>query len=221
MLAGGDLLVSSQTGSGKTAAFVLPGLQRLRTAAKIPGNGPAHAGARADARARDAGAEGDARLLQRAEARHRAAGGRHAVRAAARAAEAAASTSSIATPGPPQGPHGPRQRGPRARRAPGAGRGRPDARHGLPGGDRLDRRARAEGAPDAALLGDARRRGRQARRARDAQPEAHRDRAGARRRSPTSRSTRSSPTTPSTRTACSIRMLQRDRGRRRRSSSPP
>ena len=39
-LAGGDLLVSSQTGSGKTAAFMLPCLHRLAEPATAQGRGP-------------------------------------------------------------------------------------------------------------------------------------------------------------------------------------
>src|SRR3990172_5423226 len=40
VLAGGDLLVSSQTGSGKTDGFLLPALMRLLAPAATPGMGP-------------------------------------------------------------------------------------------------------------------------------------------------------------------------------------
>ncbi len=39
-IAGQDLLVSSHTGSGKTAAFLLPSLHKLAEPSQLPGNGP-------------------------------------------------------------------------------------------------------------------------------------------------------------------------------------
>jgi len=40
VMEGHDLMASAQTGSGKTAAFILPALHRLATPSKFPGKGP-------------------------------------------------------------------------------------------------------------------------------------------------------------------------------------
>lgn len=40
LLAGHDIMASAQTGTGKTAAFMLPALHRLATPSKAPGRGP-------------------------------------------------------------------------------------------------------------------------------------------------------------------------------------
>ncbi|MDE2366058.1 MAG: DEAD/DEAH box helicase [Betaproteobacteria bacterium] len=40
LLAGHDIMASAQTGTGKTAAFMLPALHRLASPSKVPGRGP-------------------------------------------------------------------------------------------------------------------------------------------------------------------------------------
>ena len=156
LLAGRDLLGQAATGTGKTAAFALPLLQRLTARTRAPRERTRRARARADARARDAGRRGDPPLRQarsapsalpiyggavdgsRRSARSSAASTSSSPRRAARSTTSAASTLHA-----------------RAAATRRARRGRRDARHGLRRGPRGDPRRDAEGAADRALLGDA------------------------------------------------------------------
>ena len=142
VLAGGDLLVSSQTGSGKTAAFVLPGLQRLRAPSALPATARACWCSRPRASSR-------CRCRRRRTATAAAsASAPRASWAACRSASSSARCESTSTSSSPP-PAASRttwtgQRRAPPRRAPGARRSRPHARHGLPGRARLHPRARPE-----------------------------------------------------------------------------
>ena len=103
----------------------------------------------------------------------------------------------------------------------GAGRSRPDARHGLRRRRRAHRGARSQDAPDGAVLGDLRRRHRPAVRAPAARRRAHRHRIRSRARRARSSSACILPTTIRTSTGSSITCWPTSPSRRASSSSRP
>ena len=157
-IAGRDILAKSPTGSGKTLAFGIPIVERLdRDSARpealvlVPTRELAIQVAEEVELVRvGEGPPGRSRLR------------RHARRLAGEAAQGRAHRRRDAGPSP--GSDRAQARLARRHPHPRPRRGRPDARHGLPPAGREDPPQRPEGAADHALLGDARRRGRRARR---------------------------------------------------------
>ena len=167
VLSGGDLMGGAQTGTGKTAGFVLPMLQRLMAQARRARRARQAADPRphpdADARARRAGRGKRAHLRQALEAdqhgdvrrrRHAAADRQAAPRRRHPRRHA----------GPPARPPRPAHARPLARRDLRARRGRSHARHGLHPRHQEGARGAAAEEAEPALLGDLQRRDQGARR---------------------------------------------------------
>ncbi len=153
LLAGRDLLGQAATGTGKTAAFALPILQRL--AAGERGDGPGGVGARANARAGRAGLRGVPPLRPGARRTRPADLRRAADRPAAGGAATAASTSWSPRLAARSTTSAVARLDLREVRDGRARRGRRDARHGLRRGHRGDPRRDRRAAADRAVLGDA------------------------------------------------------------------
>ena len=149
-LEGRDVMGLAQTGTGKTAAFLLPILQRLATGPRGRVRALIVAPTRELAEQIHQQAVALCRPLNlrsltiyggvniNPQMRALRAGRRHRRR----------------LPGAAARPPRPEDRRPRARRGARPRRGRPDVRHGLPPRRAQDRQAPAGEAPDAALLGD-------------------------------------------------------------------
>ena len=169
ILAGRDVMGGAQTGTGKTAGFALPILQKLRRMANTspsPARHPVRALILTPTRELAIQVEEvvqDLRQVHRAALDRRLRRRRHQAQLAI---VRAGVEILVATPGPPARPHRAQERLPGAGRDLRARRGRPHARHGLHPGHQADHGAAAghREAAEPAVLGDVLQRDQEARR---------------------------------------------------------
>ncbi len=157
VLAGRDVLAAAQTGTGKTAAFVLPILDRLRDKANTsfsPARHPVRALILVPTRELAMQVDESVRTYGRTvPLRSTVVYGGIPMDPQIKALRAGVEIL-VATPGPPAGPRRAAGRQPRPGRDPRPRRGRPDARHGLPARHPEDHRPAPAATPEPHVLGD-------------------------------------------------------------------